>query len=74
MVIGPVDFGLRILNTASGLVTIDVERRPFRAALLQRDLLAEMSATVFSAEPGPRLTDEAIAPDIDIIVAVIVSV
>src|ERR1700680_4808006 len=40
MAIGPVDFGLflRILNTASGSVTIDVEGRPFRAAFVAMTL------------------------------------
>jgi hypothetical protein len=36
IVMGPTDFGLllRILSTTSGSVTIDMERRPFRAAFI----------------------------------------
>jgi hypothetical protein len=42
--------------------------------LFAMKLLAEMSATVFAAEPGSRLTDEAIAPAIPVIVTVTVIV
>jgi hypothetical protein len=73
IVIGPVDIGflLGILNTVSRSRS---QGRPFRAAFLQWRLLAEVSATVFAAEHGSRLTDEAIAPGISVIVAVAVIV
>jgi len=59
-----------IQNNARCRSRYDVEGRPFRAAFYQNKLLAEMSATVFATEPGSRLTDEAIAPAIPIIVTV----
>jgi hypothetical protein len=78
VLIGPVvgvDLLLGILNTASRSVTIDMEGGPFEPPFFLRwRLLTEVSATVFATEPSSRLTNEAIAPGIPVIVTVAVIV
>lgn len=76
VLIGPVGAGLLlgILNTATGSGRIDVEGGPSGRLLFRWRLLTEVSTTVFATEPSSRLTDEAIAPGIPVIVTVAVIV
>ena len=77
-------FGLASQRSPSAPITVllvgpalyGVSRRggPFGPPFIAMKLLAEVPAAVFATEPGSRLTDEAIAPGIPVIVAVTVIV
>jgi len=76
VLIGPVGVGLLlcILNTASRSDRNVVEGDPFEPPVVTMTLLTEVSATIFTTEPCSRLTDEAVAGGIAVIVTIAVIV